>query len=106
YNDSGSAVRALKDFYKVDTSNILVVHDELALPFGTVRTRNSGSDAGNNGMKSIIATIGPHLARIRIGTANEYTAQHDATDFVLSQFTTQERTQLPTVLGEVQRLIT
>src|SRR6202007_316026 len=51
YNETGRAAHALADFYKVDTTDILVIHDELALPFGTLRLREKGSDAGNNGIK-------------------------------------------------------
>src|SRR6476620_1335837 len=53
YNEVGSSYRAICDFYKLEPEDTLVVHDELALPFGTVRVRQGGSDAGNNGIKSI-----------------------------------------------------
>jgi peptidyl-tRNA hydrolase, PTH1 family len=64
YNNVGESVRLLADFYKIAPSEILVVHDELALPFGTIRTRVGGSDAGNNGIKSIVQHIGSDTARI------------------------------------------
>lgn len=105
YNASGDAVRALKDFYKLPNSDILIVHDELALPFGTIRTRSSGSDAGNNGIKSIVASVGEDIARIRIGTANEHTHTQDGADFVLAQFTANERQKLSDIQQEVQRLL-
>ncbi|HET9412377.1 MAG TPA: aminoacyl-tRNA hydrolase [Candidatus Saccharimonadales bacterium] len=106
YNLSGDATRLVKDFYKIDTQNILVVHDELALPFGTVRMRQGGSDAGNNGIKSIVATIGADFARIRVGIANDLLATHDAADFVLNRFTPSETEQWPTINHEVMRHIT
>src|SRR4051812_44656762 len=54
YNDTGQSARLLIDFYKLDPStDFLVIHDDLALPLGTVRTRDKGSDAGNNGIKSL-----------------------------------------------------
>lgn len=105
YNLSGDAVRALKDFYKLANEDILVVHDELALPFGTLRTRTGGSDAGNNGIKSILATTGADVSRIRIGTANEHTQSQDTADFVLAQFTPAERQKLPDIQNEIQRLL-
>lgn len=105
YNASGDAVRALKDFYKLANADILIVHDELALPFGTIRTRSSGSDAGNNGIKSIIAAIGEEVARIRIGTANQHTSTQERADFVLAQFTPIEREKLQDLQTEVQRLL-
>ncbi len=94
YNLSGEAVLAIKQFYKVENADILVLHDELALPFGTVRTRRGGSDAGNNGLKSIIATVGEDVARVRIGIANEFTARQDAADFVLGHFSHDETQKL------------
>jgi len=91
YNLSGEAVRGVIDFYKLSAdSDVLVIHDELALPFGTLRTRLSGSDAGNNGIKSISQHVGQNYARIRVGIANEFSARMDAADFVLSRFTSEE----------------
>lgn len=105
YNLSGDAVRAIKDFYKLDNADILVVHDELDLPYGTVRTRGSGSDAGNNGVKSIIATVGEDIARIRIGIANQHTSTQDAADFVLAGFSREEHEDLPQIKNEAKSLI-
>lgn len=105
YNLSGEAVLAAKQFYKIDNPDILVLHDELALPFGTIRTRRGGSDAGNNGLKSIIATIGEDVARVRIGIANEFTARQDAADFVLGHFSADEKKQLPTIQKHAQQCI-
>ncbi len=105
YNLSGDAVRAVKDFYKIENGDILVIHDELALPFGTIRTRDDGSDAGNNGIKSIITTIGADFARIRVGTSNEHSQGQDAADFVLSQLTRDEREKLPDIKKEAVSLV-
>ncbi|MGH7196298.1 MAG: aminoacyl-tRNA hydrolase [Candidatus Saccharimonadales bacterium] len=90
YNLSGETVRAVMDFYKLSAADVLVIHDELALSFGTVRTRVGGSDAGNNGIKSISQHIGSEYARIRIGIANEHTPRNDAADFVLSRLGKEE----------------
>ncbi len=98
YNASGEAVRAIKDFYKLKNSDILIVHDELALPFGTIRIRTNGSDAGNNGVKSVIAHVGEDIARVRIGIANEHAATSDTSNFVLSHFSHAEMQQLPKIL--------
>jgi PTH1 family peptidyl-tRNA hydrolase len=97
YNLSGEAVLAIKQFYKIENNDVVVIHDELALPFGTLRTRIGGSDAGNNGLKSIIATVGADVARIRIGIANEFTSKQDAADFVLGRFTADEQQQMPDI---------
>ena len=90
YNDAGQSVRAIKDFYKIPNHDILVIHDELALPFGSIRTRIGGSDAGNNGIKSINAHIGEDYARIRVGIYNELRERQDDADFVLSKFNKKE----------------
>ncbi len=94
YNLAGDAVIATAQFYKIAPHNILVVHDELALPFGAIRTRLDGSDAGNNGLKSIIAAIGQDFARVRIGIANQHLATTDSADFVLSRPTKDEQPKL------------
>lgn len=95
YNETGRSARAIADFYKLDPStDILVIHDELALPFGTTRVREKGSDAGNNGIKSLNAHLGPDYARIRIGVWNELRDRMDDADFVLSKFSAEESEQL------------
>lgn len=94
YNETGVSARAIADFYKLTTQDILVIHDELALPLGKIRTRHSGSDAGNNGIKSLNAHLGQDYARIRIGIQNELYAKTKDTDFVLGRFTVDEATLL------------
>ncbi len=99
YNLAGESTRALADFYKVEPNDILVVHDDLALPLGTLRTRVGGTHGGNNGIKSISQHMGEGTARLRIGTYNG--APLDQTAFVLSKFTAKEQriltAQLPTI---------
>jgi PTH1 family peptidyl-tRNA hydrolase len=95
YNETGQSARALVDFYKfAPLEDLLVIHDDLALPFGTIRIRRKGSDAGNNGIKSLNAHIGPDYARIRIGIYSDLRDRVDDADFVLSRFTADERTAL------------
>lgn len=95
YNETGQVARALIDFYKLDPANdFLVIHDELALPFGTVRVRQKGSDAGNNGVKSLNAHLGTDYARIRVGVWNERRDQMDDAAFVLSVFSAEEMSTL------------
>ncbi len=106
YNNSGEAVHAVKGFYKAKNEDILVIHDELALPFGTLRTRKGGSDAGNNGIKSISAHIGTDYWRIRIGIWNELQEKMDDADFVLSRFSKNEVSIIEkTINPEVLNLI-
>lgn len=91
YNETGQAARMIVDFYKLDAaSDFLALHDDLALPLGTLRIRDKGRDAGNNGIKSLNAHLGSNYVRIRIGVYNELRDRmHDA-DFVLGNFTKTE----------------
>ena len=89
YNETGRTARALIDFYKLEaTEDILVLHDDLSLPLGTVRVRDKGSDGGNNGIKSISSHIGPDYWRIRIGIWDEKRELQPDADFVLSRLPT------------------
>ena len=98
YNETGFSARALCDFYKVDFRNdFLAIHDDLALDFGVVRTRKSGSDAGNNGLKSLISVFGEDFSRIKIGIANDFLAKMDSADFVLAKFSKAESEKLPQI---------
>lgn len=95
YNETGISARAIIDFYKLDpTTDLLVIHDDLALPFGTIRVRRQGSDGGNNGIKSINSHVDPIYTRIRIGTHNELREKMGDVDFVLAKFSADEVIQL------------
>jgi len=100
YNNSGQAVATYMKYYKIPTSDILVICDDFNLEFGTLRYRSSGSAGGNNGLKSIIAALGSEdFARIRVGTGNDALRKRlGDTDFVLSKFTPEERSLLPEIL--------
>lgn len=102
YNETGQVARSLVDFYKLNpATDVLVIHDELALPFGMLRIREKGSDAGNNGIKSLNAHLGADYARIRIGIWNERRDQMDDAAFVLSAFSTEEFTMLHTLINDL-----
>jgi PTH1 family peptidyl-tRNA hydrolase len=106
YNETGQAARSLIDFYSLDVaSDILVIHDELALPIGTIRTRKQGSDAGNNGIKSLNNHIGPDYHRIRIGISNEHRVAGEDMNFVLSKFSKAEQDTLVAELPEIEKYI-
>jgi peptidyl-tRNA hydrolase, PTH1 family len=103
-NKSGEAVQATSHFYKIPPENILVVHDELDIPFGQIRTRKGGSDAGNNGIKSTIQHIGDSFGRLRIGIKAPTKMQ--APDFVLAKFSEEEKVQLTALKKEVVSMLT
>lgn len=97
-NLSGVAVRYWMNHEKLPLENLLVVVDDLALPFGTLRMRKSGSDAGHNGLKNIAEQLGtPNYARLRFGVGNDF-PKGGQIDFVLGKFPPEEREKLPEVL--------
>ena len=105
-NDSGQAVQQVANFYKIISSDIVCVYDELSIPFGQIRMRTGGESAGHNGVKSLIQTIGPNFGRVRIGINNDLVKKQTDADFVLSKFTTNEQTQLEALTKEVSVILT
>jgi len=90
-NESGGPGKALADFYKTPLDHIVVVHDELDLPFESIRTKLGGGDNGHNGLKSLTKSLGgPGYLRIRMGIGRPQGRQ-DPADFVLKPFSTDER---------------
>jgi peptidyl-tRNA hydrolase, PTH1 family len=93
-NNSGEAVAALVRYYDVPIGDLLVVIDEVALPFGRLRARARGSAGGHNGLKSVIARLGTtEFARLRLGVGRG-DARRDLADHVLSKFEADERSAL------------
>jgi peptidyl-tRNA hydrolase, PTH1 family len=106
YNDTGISARILIDFYSLDpATDLLVIHDDLALPIGTIRTRGQGSDAGNNGIKSLNAHIGPAYHRIRVGIWTDLRDKTGDIDFVLGTFTQAESDTISLVQPAVSAAI-
>jgi PTH1 family peptidyl-tRNA hydrolase len=105
YNETGESMRLLVDFYKINPEDVLIVHDELALPFGTIRTRQGGSDAGSNGIKSINAHGGEASYRLRIGVWNELRDKMDDVAFVLGKFSAEEQKVLTELESTVFSLV-
>lgn len=105
-NLSGEAAQKVAHFYKIHHEQMVAVHDELAIPFGQIRMRVGGSDAGNNGIKSLISHIGKDFRRVRIGIDGEKPAKMDASDYVLAKFTKEEQEQLPYLKREAVSILT
>jgi PTH1 family peptidyl-tRNA hydrolase len=104
-NSSGEAVRAVLDYYKLTLKNLVVVHDELDVNFGQIRTRIGGSSAGNNGIKSVTQHVSDNYGRIRIGIGPKTPEQMDSADFVLGKFSQEEQKNLPLLKREVQSIL-
>lgn len=102
-NVSGDSVQPAAAFVKVDPAHVVVLHDELDLPFGDVRLKSGGGHAGHNGLRSIIQRLGtPDFLRVRIGIGRPPPGfRGDVADFVLADFDASERAELPDVLGRV-----
>ena len=99
-NLSGGPVAALLRFYDLDAARLIVLHDELDIPFDTVRLKSGGGHGGHNGIRDIAAAIGtPDFVRVRIGIGRP-PGRQDAADFVLKPFTGAEREILPSLLSD------
>ena len=95
-NLSGNAVRYWKDKENIAVDNILVLVDDIAIPFGAIRLKGRGSDAGHNGLKNIAQMLGTDAyPRLRFGIGNDF-PRGCQVDYVLGDFTLDERQKLPT----------
>jgi PTH1 family peptidyl-tRNA hydrolase len=94
-NLSGGPVAALAAFYKLPADRIVVVHDELDIPFGAIRLKLGGGDNGHNGLRSLRGSLGTgDFYRVRIGIGRP-PGRQDVSDFVLSSYSAAERKLLP-----------
>ncbi|KAA6430534.1 aminoacyl-tRNA hydrolase [Agrococcus sediminis] len=89
-NRSGGPVAKLMDWYGVEPDHVIVLHDELDLPLGTVRLKQGGGHGGHNGMRDIIAARGGDVLRVRLGIGRP-PGRQDAADFVLRPFAKAEQ---------------
>ena len=94
-NLSGNAVRYWMNHEKLPLENLLVLVDDIALPFGVIRLRKGGSDAGHNGLKNIAQELGTQAYnRLRFGVGNDF-AKGQQIDYVLGTFPPEEKKLLP-----------
>ena len=102
-NDSGRAVLALMTFYKLPLENLVVIHDDMDLKNGDMRTKIGGGSAGHNGIKSIDAAVGREYKRIRIGIGHprDFESPMDPVDWVLGKFSTEQLTQIKKAISEI-----
>ena len=93
-NESGGPIKALATFYSVEPTNIIVLHDELDIPYAAIRAKVAGGDNGHNGLKSLTSAFGtPDYFRVRLGIGRPM-GQQDPGDFVLKQFSKEEKKDL------------
>jgi len=104
-NLSGVAVRFWMNKEKLPIENLLVIVDDISLPFGNMRIRERGSDAGHNGLKNIAEQLGTqNYARLKFGVGNDF-PKGGQIDYVLGKFPSEERKQLPEKLARVSEAV-
>ncbi len=91
-NNSGTCIRELIEYFKIESSDIVVFHDDLDIEFGKIKAKFGGTDAGHNGIKSLDKFIGKEYSRVRIGIGKPDKIK--VNDFVLSDFNEDENMQL------------
>jgi len=97
-NDSGTSIISLMHFFKIDLNHLLIIHDDLDLPFGTIRLRADGGTSGQRGMASIIDKLGTQtFPRMRLGIGRP-PGQMESADYVLQRFSKAEDEVLKIVL--------
>lgn len=104
-NLSGNAIRYWLQAEKIPVENLLVIVDDLALPFGSLRLKGKGSDAGHNGLKSIQSILGTqNYARLRFGIGNDF-PKGGQVDYVLGEFSDEDEKALPERFGMCEDII-
>lgn len=104
-NLSGKAVRYWMQKERIPIERVFVVVDDIALPFGNLRIRKSGSDGGHNGLKNIAECLGgPNYARLRFGVGGDF-PKGAQVDYVLGEWTAEEKTRLPERLEQASQAV-
>ena len=99
-NESGGPVAGLMSFYKVPVENLIVIHDELDIPFADVRLKLGGGEGGHNGLRSITKSVGTRdYLRVRVGIGRP-PGRMDAADYVLHDFSSTERSEVPLLISD------
>jgi peptidyl-tRNA hydrolase, PTH1 family len=106
-NASGVSVRAASSYLQIAPEAVLAIHDELDIPFGELRLKFGGGDAGHRGLRSISAHLqSPAYGRLRVGIGRPPpNFQGDIADFVLQAFALEERSELPSVLARASQVV-
>lgn len=99
-NESGRAVRALTDYFGISGEELLVIHDDIDLPFGRLRVQQGGGTGGHNGLRSIEKALGHRdFARLKVGVGRP-PGRMDPADFVLRRFTRAERSEVDLMVAD------
>ena len=96
-NRSGQPVRSLMGYFKLESSDIIVVHDDLDLPFGRVQLKRGGGHGGHNGLRDINKHVGSEYIRVRMGVGRPPEGW-DTADYVLGKWNPTEKTEIESIL--------
>ena len=99
-NNSGTCIKELIEYFKIDAKNVFVFHDDLDIDIGKVKVKNGGGNAGHNGIASIDKFIGKEYSRVRIGIGKP-DSKIEVSDFVLTNFTDEEKIKLEKVIQNI-----
>ena len=102
-NNSGTAIKELIDYFKIDAKDVIVFHDDMDIDFGKVKAKFGGTSAGHNGIESIDKFIGKDYSRVRIGIGKPEKTK--VNDFVLGDFSEDEKIQLETISKRIIEFI-
>jgi PTH1 family peptidyl-tRNA hydrolase len=104
-NESGRVVRSALDYYKVAPADLLVIHDDIDLPFGRLRLQVGGGSGGHNGIRSVESALGTkEFSRLKVGVGRPPASQ-DPADFVLRQFSKKERLDVDIVVEDAADVV-
>ena len=98
-NNSGTCIRELIEYFKIDSSDIIVFHDDLDIELGKIKAKFGGSDAGHNGIASLDKFIGKEYSRVRIGIGKP--EKMKVNDFVLGDFNEEEKIKLEEIFTKI-----
>jgi len=108
-NLSGVSVKKAMDYYKIPAENIIILHDDIALPEGIIRIKKEGTAGGHNGISSIINGVGNVFPRIKIGAGEKPNKEMDTADWVLSRLSSQEKEKIESrfedIYGAVREIV-
>ena len=99
-NNSGICIRELLEYFKIDSENVIVFHDDLDVDFGKIKAKFGGSNAGHNGIASIDKFIGKDYSRVRVGIGKPE-KKIEVSDFVLTNFSEEEKADLKKVIENI-----
>lgn len=102
-NLSGESILSIADYYGIDKNEIIIIHDDLDLPFGAVRFKIGGGHGGHNGLRSIDSHIGQDYIRVRVGIGKP--TNKEVADYVLSDFSKEESNKLEDIIPHIVKAV-